>query len=643
MFSTRRRQGGRPDETTSRRPEAARPAGESLCCLCLLSPCFAKPGRTVKPSSQLRHRLAAASPRLHRPLAAPLPFCLRAAYILPSLAWPADGHESLCSLCLTGSPPQSPPQSRDSPPRTGSAPSTRPLHMLAFAGADEKAEGTWRVDYLVIEQPPSPPALSQRSSFPQTMPALSSPDAPNSHQQHQHQQHNQHNQHTPGTKPASSLFAHPASKQPHEKAAANTFLWNPDFNNGDTGDGVTASANFFVDSRSRGPNSKAGATVSISPSRDQDRDRTESVDSSLRNGCAVSSRNSMADNATTTTPTTTTNGASAHNEAYEEFADEHERWMNGTGQAQGQQGTINGAALPYRPSSKPSTTTNYQASQLHNYTGYPSTAELTPPSSSSQHEDAGPAPTRPPPPIPTTATTTTSTTTTTTTSVSKPTTPTPKPTTTLDTNNLAPEQQTITYRHSSPAPQGPSSAHSEIPTSPSSPPGGRLIHRHTLQVPRHSSSRASREPSTPIAIDDTLLPIDRVSSPTSVLRRGSFTIPRLSQRSNHSEPQLDEALHDEGAARWTEAFKQRRASKRKRREEEDEDRVIVGTKVDQHHVNWVTAYNMLTGIRFTVSRTNAKLDRDLTDADFDAKHKFSFDMYVYTYTSIFFRVYKTNS
>lgn len=69
-------------------------------------------------------------------------------------------------------------------------------------------------------------------------------------------------------------------------------------------------------------------------------------------------------------------------------------------------------------------------------------------------------------------------------------------------------------------------------------------------------------------------------------------------------------------------------SKRKKKDDEDDDRVVVGTKVDQNHVNWVTAYNMLTGIRFTVSRTNAKLDRELTDADFVAKHKFSFDMWV---------------
>lgn len=53
---------------------------------------------------------------------------------------------------------------------------------------------------------------------------------------------------------------------------------------------------------------------------------------------------------------------------------------------------------------------------------------------------------------------------------------------------------------------------------------------------------------------------------------------------------------------------------------------MVGTKVDQNHQNFVTAYNMLTGIRFTVSRTNAKIDRPLKDEDFDACFKFSFDV-----------------
>lgn len=106
-----------------------------------------------------------------------------------------------------------------------------------------------------------------------------------------------------------------------------------------------------------------------------------------------------------------------------------------------------------------------------------------------------------------------------------------------------------------------------------------------------------------------------------------MTLGRRTTRSIHSDMHLDEIPQDDDALRWSEAIRQKRASKRRRKEEEDDDRVVVGTKVDQNHVNWVTAYNMLTGIRFTVSRTNAKLDRPLTDADFHAKHKFSFDMY----------------
>ena len=117
----------------------------------------------------------------------------------------------------------------------------------------------------------------------------------------------------------------------------------------------------------------------------------------------------------------------------------------------------------------------------------------------------------------------------------------------------------------------------------------------------------------------------------STARRTSFSLMRRSTRTNNSDTLADDANTEDEAARWTEAVRQRRASKRRRRDDEDEDRVIVGTKVDQNHVNWVTAYNMLTGIRFTVSRINAKLDRELTPADFEAKHKFSFDMYVQSF------------
>ncbi|KAF2018380.1 SAICAR synthase-like protein [Aaosphaeria arxii CBS 175.79] len=153
----------------------------------------------------------------------------------------------------------------------------------------------------------------------------------------------------------------------------------------------------------------------------------------------------------------------------------------------------------------------------------------------------------------------------------------------------------------------------------------RLQHRHTLEVPKVSTTRARELQGLP-SNDEVVSASGRFSPNTPTRRRGSISLARRATRSIHSDMHLDEVAQDEDAARWAEHIRQKRASKRKRKEDEDDDRVVVGTKVDQNHVNWVTAYNMLTGIRFCVSRTNAKMDRELTDADFDAKHKFSFDI-----------------
>lgn len=166
----------------------------------------------------------------------------------------------------------------------------------------------------------------------------------------------------------------------------------------------------------------------------------------------------------------------------------------------------------------------------------------------------------------------------------------------------------------------PSTSH----TSSSYPGPPRLQHRHTLQVPKGSTSYGFREVSTPIASasGDAVGETERFAPVT----RTSINLGRRQTRSIHSDMCLDEIPQDDDTARWTDTIRQKRASRRQRKDEEEDDRVVVGTKVDMNHVNWVTAYNMLTGIRFTVSRTNAKIDRDLTEADFDAKHKFSFDM-----------------
>ncbi|BCS22950.1 1-phosphatidylinositol-4-phosphate 5-kinase [Aspergillus puulaauensis] len=183
-----------------------------------------------------------------------------------------------------------------------------------------------------------------------------------------------------------------------------------------------------------------------------------------------------------------------------------------------------------------------------------------------------------------------------------------------DSGRLSPTQKSP-YRHSSP-PVAAGVNRSNTQDSANS----SFRQRHTLQVPRNSSGRRSSRDQP----DDSAYSSGRLS-PTAGVRRSSLGLTRRTTRTNQSDT-MDEANPDEDAARWAEAIKQRRASRRKRREEEDDDRVVVGTKVDRNHANWVTSYNMLTGIRFTVSRINAKMDRELTPADFEAKHKFSFDI-----------------
>ncbi|RLV89840.1 Phosphatidylinositol 4-phosphate 5-kinase its3 [Spathaspora sp. JA1] len=59
---------------------------------------------------------------------------------------------------------------------------------------------------------------------------------------------------------------------------------------------------------------------------------------------------------------------------------------------------------------------------------------------------------------------------------------------------------------------------------------------------------------------------------------------------------------------------------------EDEKEVVIGDKISEGHENYVLAYNMLTGIRVAVSRV-AGVRRKLTDEDFKAVKKLSFDIY----------------
>ena len=69
-----------------------------------------------------------------------------------------------------------------------------------------------------------------------------------------------------------------------------------------------------------------------------------------------------------------------------------------------------------------------------------------------------------------------------------------------------------------------------------------------------------------------------------------------------------------------------RTERDRERDEDAEPKVLVGNLIGEGHANYVLMYNMLTGIRIGVSRCQAKMKRPLCDADFTAKHKFTFDI-----------------
>ena len=60
--------------------------------------------------------------------------------------------------------------------------------------------------------------------------------------------------------------------------------------------------------------------------------------------------------------------------------------------------------------------------------------------------------------------------------------------------------------------------------------------------------------------------------------------------------------------------------------QKSEREVLVGTPVKEGHVNYLLMYDMLTGIRISVSRCNAKPGRDIVESDYTAAHKLAFDV-----------------
>ncbi|KAI0298642.1 hypothetical protein B0F90DRAFT_1810819 [Multifurca ochricompacta] len=130
---------------------------------------------------------------------------------------------------------------------------------------------------------------------------------------------------------------------------------------------------------------------------------------------------------------------------------------------------------------------------------------------------------------------------------------------------------------------------------------------------------------TPLSTESFLppLPLPVIRPPRRNTIGSAPRSPRLGGRpTSHLTLALDDGELSEELA---EQIRRERLSKRVKQAEEV-PRVLVGNLIGEGHVNYVLMYNMLTGIRIAVSRTQAKIKRPLTDDDFTARHKFSFDI-----------------
>ncbi|KAI9436147.1 SAICAR synthase-like protein [Lactarius psammicola] len=137
---------------------------------------------------------------------------------------------------------------------------------------------------------------------------------------------------------------------------------------------------------------------------------------------------------------------------------------------------------------------------------------------------------------------------------------------------------------------------------------------------------------TPLSTDGLLQPPSQ-STMRTPRRNTTGSAPRSPRTTARAASHLNLTLDDgelseelvSDMQQQAEQIRRERLSKRVK-QAEDVPRVLVGNLIGEGHVNYVLMYNMLTGIRIAVSRTQAKIKRPLTDDDFTSRHKYSFDI-----------------
>ncbi|KAI9632132.1 1-phosphatidylinositol-4-phosphate 5-kinase [Dioszegia hungarica] len=141
----------------------------------------------------------------------------------------------------------------------------------------------------------------------------------------------------------------------------------------------------------------------------------------------------------------------------------------------------------------------------------------------------------------------------------------------------------------------------------------------SLAVVRSGRLAPAREPAPPLPPKESPVPapVPKLSrKPTNPAPRAQTPVPGLE----------GQALDSDIIAQAEAIRKERLERRQKKASVEKEPQVVVGNLIGEDHVNFVLMYNMLTGIRIAVSRTQAKIRRPLTDEDYLARHKYSFDI-----------------
>ena len=129
---------------------------------------------------------------------------------------------------------------------------------------------------------------------------------------------------------------------------------------------------------------------------------------------------------------------------------------------------------------------------------------------------------------------------------------------------------------------------------------------HPLNVsPSSSPTRPQRTQSTTVLLQHPLrLPhsVPEDGSVSSGVDHNIVGSPRRARVSpGVTKPRTSaERVAEEEASWWTEEIHKRREIRRRWKEVEDENTVVIGNKIDTNHPNYVTAYNMLTGLRVAV-------------------------------------------